>query len=515
MVLTSGSKQLIVIAGSSNECLPPELVSTYVLSLPEGIVMKFKKGLVFTLVLAFSPFPVVGQEVVQGAYYVSPSGSDSNDGLLVEEGGTGPWRTIQHAAQTVIAGDTVYVREGVYTEPDPIEGSTQTWGIRPANDGAPELPVTYSGYPGENAVVDMKGQAPCFALYGRKYITVTGFELKNCWQAGVWAMSGSGRENGYITVSNNVIHHIDGGVGQNVAGVRIDDAGYSTITDNLIYNIRVGGVHNANAAGVLSYGMYEVNIQNNEIYDVYSGIFHKIPDAIGRKGGVFQRNRIHDVELGFYFNSNEAMPESGIHYNTEIRNNIVYDATAFVYETTEQSVGQNRGLKIYNNTVVGADISIRGFADVELKDNIFYSFTGLKTIYQQEALTRDDRKYPSIAISDYNIFYPDFVGAVGVYSGNEVRANSLSDWQKIGYEGNPLTMNVAAPGPDQNSKTDDPLFVDAGQNDYHLANGSPAIGMAADGSSVGAYKFGNEVIGVRSELPSAVARPLPPKLFVE
>src|SRR3974390_489824 len=44
-------------------------------------------------------------------YYVSTAGNDGNPGTIDE-----PWRTSQHAANTVAGGDTVYVRGGVYNE---------------------------------------------------------------------------------------------------------------------------------------------------------------------------------------------------------------------------------------------------------------------------------------------------------------------------------------------------------------------------------------------------------------
>ena len=47
-------------------------------------------------------------------YYVAPAslgGSDSNPGTWDD-----PWETIQHAADTLVAGDTVYIRAGTYQE---------------------------------------------------------------------------------------------------------------------------------------------------------------------------------------------------------------------------------------------------------------------------------------------------------------------------------------------------------------------------------------------------------------
>ena len=45
------------------------------------------------------------------SFYVSKTGDDSNPGTQ-----TAPWRTIQHAADTVRAGSTVNVRGGIYEE---------------------------------------------------------------------------------------------------------------------------------------------------------------------------------------------------------------------------------------------------------------------------------------------------------------------------------------------------------------------------------------------------------------
>ena len=44
-------------------------------------------------------------------YYVSPSGSDTSPGTETQ-----PWQTIQKAADTLVAGDTVYIKAGTYPE---------------------------------------------------------------------------------------------------------------------------------------------------------------------------------------------------------------------------------------------------------------------------------------------------------------------------------------------------------------------------------------------------------------
>ena len=73
------------------------------------------------------------------SFYVSTTGNDSNPGTQ-----TAPWRTVQHAADTVRAGSTVNVRGGIYEEIVNIKASGN------ATDGY----ITFRSFPGETAVLD-------------------------------------------------------------------------------------------------------------------------------------------------------------------------------------------------------------------------------------------------------------------------------------------------------------------------------------------------------------------------
>jgi alpha-N-arabinofuranosidase len=67
-------------------------------------------------------------------YHVAPLGVDTNAGTLDQ-----PFRTIQRAAEVMQAGDTCYIRAGVYRE----------W-IKPPRGGVSEdRRITYAAYPGE------------------------------------------------------------------------------------------------------------------------------------------------------------------------------------------------------------------------------------------------------------------------------------------------------------------------------------------------------------------------------
>src|ERR1043166_2103558 len=72
-------------------------------------------------------------------YYVSTSGSDGNNGTSLST----PWRTINKAAQTMVAGDTVYIRGGTYRE-----------SVFPAHDGTSATArITYSAYNSEQVIL--------------------------------------------------------------------------------------------------------------------------------------------------------------------------------------------------------------------------------------------------------------------------------------------------------------------------------------------------------------------------
>ena len=71
-------------------------------------------------------------------YYVSTTGNDANPGSLAL-----PWRTIYKATRTVAAGDSVYIRGGIYQESVIFYAS-----------GTQTAPITIAGYPGEEAILD-------------------------------------------------------------------------------------------------------------------------------------------------------------------------------------------------------------------------------------------------------------------------------------------------------------------------------------------------------------------------
>jgi parallel beta-helix repeat protein len=102
-------------------------------------------------------------------YYVSPTGDDTNNGLTI----TTPFQTIEAATYAVAPGDTVFVRNGVYTKTYP-ESLIAYLTI----SGTAENPITFKNYPSETPILQMNATNWAgFAINGCDYITIDGFTI--------------------------------------------------------------------------------------------------------------------------------------------------------------------------------------------------------------------------------------------------------------------------------------------------------------------------------------------------
>lgn len=143
-------------------------------------------------------------------YYVATNGNDASTGTIAA-----PWATIQHAANTVAAGDTVCVRGGTYNEHAVINSSgtlaAYTW---------------YHPYTGETAIVDGTGLAANLDLVAisGNYVRFDGFEVRNSTGNGIapW-------DNHHIQIINNVVHD-----NSNTGITCGEDTGKTNCHDNLI-----------------------------------------------------------------------------------------------------------------------------------------------------------------------------------------------------------------------------------------------------------------------------------------
>ena len=97
-------------------------------------------------------------------YYVAPTGSDTAAGTMAA-----PFATVTRGQTAASAGDTVWIRGGVYM----FSGTTVTVGVNLSKSGGTNNPIKYFAYPGETPIFDFYNLKP--------QQRVTGFNVQCNW----------------------------------------------------------------------------------------------------------------------------------------------------------------------------------------------------------------------------------------------------------------------------------------------------------------------------------------------
>lgn len=132
---------------------------------------------------------------VAKTYYVAPNGSDSNDGSI-----NTPFQTIQKAADVVNPGDTVIVKDGIYTA-----APGKNWIVKLNRGGSPDAWVTFRSENKWGAVLDGKLEVEWCIVSGSNvnYIRIENFQITRSRDTGLQV--GGGRHHYYIY--GNEFHH--------------------------------------------------------------------------------------------------------------------------------------------------------------------------------------------------------------------------------------------------------------------------------------------------------------------
>ncbi|MBN2103152.1 right-handed parallel beta-helix repeat-containing protein [bacterium] len=131
-------------------------------------------------------------------YYVDKnhsSASDLNPGTPAQ-----PWATIGYAAETLVAGDTVLIRAGVYHE-----------SIRIGNHGnATNGFIVFSGYPGEMPIIDGTDVTDTGngVIIDKSYIRFDHIEIRHWNDNGMWIEKAA-----HIEISDCEVHDVFCGIG--------------------------------------------------------------------------------------------------------------------------------------------------------------------------------------------------------------------------------------------------------------------------------------------------------------
>lgn len=152
--------------------------------------------------------------ITNGAYFVSPSGSDANSGTIDK-----PFLTITNGLRVIGNGGLLYLRGGIYV---------QAYKMSLTNTASPANRIRLWAYPGETPVIDntgIGGSIDGIFISGHWY-HLKGIEQKNATHNGI-------RISGNCNIVENCTVHDNGNTGLHITG---ESSGSTNPACNLILN---------------------------------------------------------------------------------------------------------------------------------------------------------------------------------------------------------------------------------------------------------------------------------------
>jgi hypothetical protein len=410
------------------------------------------------------------------SYYVATDGNDLNPGTEAQ-----PFRTIQHAADTVTAGDTVYIKAGTYQEQITITAS-----------GTADNSITFQNYGSDEVIINGGNANNVILLDGADYIRFRGLEARN----GARHIFKLANEANYNVIEECTILDF---------GYTVPDAGVGIVTeshDNVIQNNYISSARN----GYSDERHREAGITLN----FWNGDTNRGPGA----GTIIRYNTIEGVNggLGDGVGGDE---------NDDIQNGLYKDADCYgntMINTNSDGVeseGGNINVRIWGNTMIDWGTSNVAFApckigplyvfrnvgyrskELSLKVGWERDYGGHAYIYNNTFVTNDP------AVDSYGV--ADWGGEGGI--SNQVYRNNIfmcSRWpimlqyspvhnmdfdynnlwnggrwaefivfNRSGYDS--LAAFSSATGNETHGISANPLFVDLDNGDLRLQDTSPCI----------------------------------------
>ena len=441
-------------------------------------------------------------------FHVAPHGDDANDGSS-----SFPWRTIQHAANVLRAGETAYVHEGEYRERVQINVS-----------GSPALgSVTFVAYPGDRPTLDGRNlplpvdNAAMLLIEDHSHVIVDGFEIRNDYASqgnqfpsGILILGASSE----IVIRNCIIHHIgnnrpaihgDGPFAHGIAvyGTRAPQAARAIrIEGNELHHLETGGsealVVNGNVDGFEILDNYIHHVNNIAIDCIgYEGT--SPDDAFDRaRHGIVRGNRIEDasgVGNRFYSDPYGAL---GIYidgaFDVVVERNMILRTDFGLEIASEHPERTAQAIRVHSNVIAESrtvGLSIGGWiedwggaSDVVIVNNTFYRNDALRAGHGEVALLRhlsDIRLFNNLIVAreqgGFLLNEATTGDAVRVDFNLYVSSGGTADalWIWNGVEYTTFHAYREASGNDRHSLVARPLFEDDSDGRFLLRRGSPGI----------------------------------------
>lgn len=357
------------------------------------------------VVAATLPGPAAG--AAPDTFYVDPSGSDSAAG---SEGD--PWRTLQHAVDSVGPGDTILVRPGTYAgmriEVSGTAGSPIT--LRPEQPGTVVI-----DRPGPDNRHDSNVEVETWSGTGAvSWWVIAGVEVKDAPNWGIDVRGSSDAHSHHITIIDTRVHH--NGLSSVKTGIFFAFTDHARVIGNDSHHNGEHGVYLSNS------GDHFV-VRGNHLHDNARCGLHMNGDLSQGGDGLISHGRI-DRNL---ITGNGVEGCAGINLDgvtdTRITRNVLLDNHASGIAVFHQDGARcSRRIEILGNTVVQAEdgrwaLVVQDCPRVTVVGNV------LLTRHPWRGVIEMPDPDPPHFHSDHNVV----TGRFSVDDGNSVL--SLAQWQ--------------------------------------------------------------------------------------
>jgi hypothetical protein len=263
-------------------------------------------------------------------YYVSPTGSDANDGSKAY-----PFATIQKSAEEATPGTVVHVLAGTYTQPVVVTTS-----------GTADARVTFLSDVRWGAKIKTTGtQVPWITK--ADYIDIIGFDVTS-----TGSPAGIGNLGSFIRTIGNHVHDIPGGNCDSMGGAGIDDGNYQAHDDDIIGNVvdHIGATYPQMCEYVhaIYHSTARGHILNNIVYDNAGcgiNLWHAATATVVDNNLTFG-NQEHGISIGT--NTNDTYGVLGDYFI--VANNISIDNARL---GIRERIGVGTHNQYLNNIVYG------------------------------------------------------------------------------------------------------------------------------------------------------------------
>jgi parallel beta-helix repeat protein len=414
---------------------------------------------------ALAPGPAEG--AVTTLYVGGPGCSDTGSGTAAV-----PYCTIAKAAKVAVAGQTVLVASGTYTDE-----------VFPWRSGVPGSPIVFRPAPG--ASVTISGAKHGFTISNQSWITVSGFTIQNSPRDGIYVYNATG-----VTISGNTVRTSGQRVsGATAYGMYLNAMTGSVVSGNLVTNNSASGIFLTNG----STGNQLVG--NESSWNAYGYVRNAVGIDLRAPGNLVSGNRVHDNEdsgiQSYPGGDDNTIVDNVSYHNMGFTTTVQSNCSAPPTGNTAGCLTGDHGIDDYGvtgSTVVGNTV----YGNVSAGINLEGVPSGTDT---------DFTIADNIAV-DNAIGCPD--GAGGTFKCPRTRGNirvdatsqlgtSLSSdlvnlsvagtmmvWGSTSYTS--LAAFQAASGQESRGLQADPLLTDPAGGDLTLRAGSPAIDSADSGA---------------------------------